>query len=265
MEDTPKTSESSSFENSQSAAHARGGSPYAIPVAIIAGFGMIALAIFMGGGKNTSVAIPGGGNQQEVEQGALIPDINADDHVLGNPNAPIVIIEYSDFDCPFCKSFHNSMRLVMDKYGSDGKVAWVYRHFPIDSRHPSASYIAAASECAAKLGGNEAFWSFTDQVFDGREINELTDTSKLSIYAESAGVSVADFEECLESEDTAELVSQDYADAMNAKVTGTPYSFFMVAGQQLPVNGAQSFEYMDTNIKLLLSKLEQAETEEVTE
>lgn len=263
MEDTPTNPESTSFGTPQSAVSTKSGNPYAIPIAIIAGFGMIALAIFMGGGNRSTVTTPTLGGQDRAEEGTLAPDINANDHVLGNPNAPIVIVEYSDFDCPFCKTFHDSMRQVMNKYGSDGKVAWVYRHFPIDSRHPSASYIAAASECVAELGDNEAFWSFTDQVFDGRSINELTDTSKLSGYAESAGVSVADFEDCLDSERTTELVAQDYEDAINAGVTGTPYSFLMVAGQQLPINGSQPFEYLDTNIENILSELEAAETEEI--
>lgn len=267
MEDTPKTEGANPFEATQSATPTKATSPYAIPVAIIAGFGLIALAIFMGGGNGRSaVSVPTGGTDRgEAEQGALVPDISADDHVLGNPNAPIVIIEYSDYDCPFCKSFHDSMHQVMNKYGSEGKVAWVYRHLPIDSRHPSASYIAAASECVAELGGNDAFWTFTDQVFNGREINELTDTTKLPGYAEFAGVAPADFKECVQSERTAELVSQDYAGGMNAGVTGTPYSFVMVAGQQLPINGHQTFDYLDLNIQNFLAKLEQAETEEISE
>lgn len=233
----------------------------AVPVAILAGFGMIAAAIYFSGGNRAAVPVPVGGlsNEPEARQLVPAPEINEDDHILGDPNAPIVIVEYSDFDCPYCKVFHESMHQVIDKYGSKGQVAWVYRHFPIASRHPSAAYIAAASECVAELGGNEAFWTFTDQVFQEREINELTDTTKLPDFAVTAGVNVTEFEACLESERTMPLVEADYADGVNAGVTGTPYSFLMIAGQQLPINGAEAFEYLDANIQNLLKQIESAE------
>src|SRR3546814_20902810 len=75
-------------------------------------------------------------------------------HVLCIPDASGKGIEFSDFESPFCKGFHRTMGQVMEEYGQDGKVAWVYRHFPIDSIHSKARKEAQASECAAELGGN---------------------------------------------------------------------------------------------------------------
>ncbi len=85
------------------------------------------------------------------------------DHIVGNPNAPIVIVEYSDSDCPFCQKFHATMHDIKNKYGD--KVAWVYRHYPLDSLHPKARMEAEASECVAKLSDETTFWKYLDAMF----------------------------------------------------------------------------------------------------
>lgn len=91
-----------------------------------------------------------------------ISPVSAADHIRGDINAPVKIIQYSDIDCPFCKRFHGTMQEVMDSYGKDGKVAWVMRHFPLTQLHPDAFNKAEASECVAELGGNDKFWKFVD-------------------------------------------------------------------------------------------------------
>lgn len=85
------------------------------------------------------------------------------DHIVGNPNAPIVIVEYSDSDCPYCQKFHATMHQIKDAYGD--KVAWVYRHFPLDNLHPKARMEAEASECVAKLSDDATFWKYLDAMF----------------------------------------------------------------------------------------------------
>ncbi|HEY4512123.1 MAG TPA: thioredoxin domain-containing protein [Candidatus Paceibacterota bacterium] len=94
--------------------------------------------------------------------------VTAKDHIKGNSSAPVKIVEYSDLECPFCKRFHATMLEVMSTYGKDGKVAWVFRHFPLAQLHSKAPKEAEAAECAAELGGNDGFWKFVDK------INELT-------------------------------------------------------------------------------------------
>lgn len=89
--------------------------------------------------------------------------ISEDDHLYGNPDAEVTVIEYSDFECPFCKTFHPIVERLVNE--SDGKVNWVYRHFPLESIHPNARGMALASECVAELGGNEAFWEFSNKLF----------------------------------------------------------------------------------------------------
>ena len=88
-----------------------------------------------------------------------VTPVTSDDNIKGSPDAPIKIVEYSDFDCPFCSRFHASMNQVIE---NNDDVAWVYRHLPLDQLHPNARTVATISECVAELGGNDAFWTFTD-------------------------------------------------------------------------------------------------------
>jgi protein-disulfide isomerase len=234
----------------------------AIPLAIVFGFGLIAAAVFFSGGgmgksaqnvdPSKAIADVEGG---VVEKGPVRP-VDAKDHIRGNPNAPIVIVEYSDYECPFCKNFHETMTKVMDKYGSDGKVAWVYRQFPIEQLHPSAPRIAQASECVAELVGNDAFWKFSDQVFAERGVNEPTNMSRLTEFATTAGVEATAFNACLEDGRTKSLVAEDMTDGINAGAKGTPYSVVTVGGQQGIINGAQPYEYVDSVLTTLVAQIE---------
>lgn len=90
----------------------------------------------------------------EISDGAMDGD-----HIRGDANAPIKIIEYSDYECPFCSRVHPTIQSLLS---TNSDVAWIYRHLPLEQIHPMARPLAEASECAAELGGNDAFWAFTD-------------------------------------------------------------------------------------------------------
>ena len=90
------------------------------------------------------------------------------DHVLGSKTARLALIEYSDMQCPFCHRVHPTLQQMMKEY--DGKIVWVYRHFPL-SFHPNAVPLATGAECANEIGGNDAFWSFTDKVMVNDNVN----------------------------------------------------------------------------------------------
>ena len=118
-----------------------------IPGAIVIAGIIIAGAVFAssgGGGGNAPVA--NNGNQPPAEVEINIKPVSASDHILGNPNADIVIVEFSDLECPFCKNFHITMQQIMEDFGKDGRVAWVYRHFPLTQLHPKAQVEAEATE-----------------------------------------------------------------------------------------------------------------------
>ncbi|MFH1610573.1 MAG: DsbA family protein, partial [Patescibacteria group bacterium] len=136
-------------------------------VAIIAVVGFfIMMGLYLKQDKNSNPSTPQVVNNEENSGQPDQPvsleglEVKSTDHVRGNKDAKITIVEYSDFQCPYCSSFHTTMQQVMQVYPND--VKWVYRHFPLDSIHPVARKAAEASECAADQG---KFWEYTDEVF----------------------------------------------------------------------------------------------------
>ena len=181
--------------------------------------------------------------------------ISASDHLLGNPNAELIIVEYSDLECPFCKAFHPTMQRVMSEYGKSGKVAWVYRHFPIDQLHPKARKEAEATECANELGGNAKFWEYTNKVYDITTSNNSLDPAQLPKIAKLVGLDVSAFNSCLASGRYAAKVEADYQDAVKAGGRGTPNSIIVSKdGTRTVVQGAQPYDSLKLTLDALLQK-----------
>jgi len=226
----------------------------AVPIAIIIGFGMIAAAILFSGSTNTPTPgnVVGQPNQPATERLTVVRPIDETDHIKGNPNAPIMVVEYSDYNCPFCKSFHDTMNRVMDEYGVDGNVAWVYRQFPILG--PDSVRVSEAAFCVAELGGSAAKFAFSDAVFNRTE--NRTNMTLLSEFAEMAGVDRAEFDTCLASGRQASSIEAALLDGQAAGVEGTPYSIVMVGDQQAVINGAQPYEVVRNIIETLNRQLE---------
>ena len=240
------------------------GNSLGIPIAIVIAAALIAGAILYNGNQAPAPTAAGNGQPSQGEQPApeqeiVIEPVMEDDHIRGNPNAAIMLVEYSDYDCPFCKNFHETMNRIMDEYGANGKVAWVYRHFPLAQLHPNAARIAEASECAAELGGNDAFWAFSDLVFGERSTNQPTDMSRLSEFATGAGVDQRAFETCLESGRYVDQIQADVAEAIAAGGQGTPHTIVMVGDQQGVINGAQPYEVVKQIVDGLITQIEGGE------
>ena len=123
-----------------------------------------------------------------------VKPVNVKDHILGRADAQVKIVEFSDLECPFCKRVHPTLKRIMEEYGESGKVAWIYRHFPLDTLHKKARKEAQATECANELGGNKAFWAYTDKLFEITPSNDRLDLSLLPKIAEDIGVDRAAFE-----------------------------------------------------------------------
>ncbi len=219
----------------------------AVPIAIVVAGALIAAALYF---VNSNVSNPGTDTPVALKD---IRGVQSDDHIRGNPNAPIVIVEYSDPECPFCKNYHQTMKQVMDAYGADGKVAWVYRHFPLDSIHPKARAEAQAMECAFELGGNDAFWKFTDRLYETTPSNNGFDLSKLGDVATFAGVDKTKFEACIASEKHKDRIQRDLDEVVAAGGRGTPHSIILVDGEQVPVEGGQPFDVLKGLIDTILS------------
>ncbi len=232
-----------------------------IPVAIVLGFALIAAAIFFSSPKPAPSA-PTAANAPAEEVAGEVAPVTEADFIRGNPNAPIMIVEYSDYDCPFCKNFHDTMKLVMEDFGVTGKVAWVYRQFPIAQLHPNAPRISEAAFCVGELGGDEAFWKFSDLVFSERDVNEPTNMTRLPEFAEKAGVKRADFNSCLESGKHKTTVEESLKEGVKAGAQGTPYSVILVGDQQAVINGAQPYPVVKQIVERLISQLEDSAASE---
>lgn len=223
----------------------------AIPVAIVVAAALIAGAIFFSDDNDSSTE----NTHSTRGEVADISPVNENDFIRGNPNAPIVLVEYSDYDCPFCKQFHETMERVMAEYGVDGKVAWVYRQFPLVQLHPNAPRISEAALCVGELGGNEAFWTFSDLVFEERPDNEVTEIARLPEFAERAGVEQNAFELCLNSGKHAQAVADSVNEAVASGARGTPHTFVLVGDQSGTINGAQPYSVVKQIIDTLLEEM----------
>ena len=212
---------------------------FAIPGAILFGALVIAGAVVYGDDIKERMQ-PGGLRAQEQKEGTTVPTLDvvvtSSDHIRGNVNAQVTIVEYSDLECPFCKVFHGTMKQAMAAYGD--KVRWVYKHFPLDQLHPKADKEAEAAECAGELGGNDAFWAYIDKVFEATPSNNGLDFALLPAIAQDLGLDRTRFESCLSSGKYAELVEAQFQEGMRFGVDGTPGSF--VNGER--VRGAVPFE-----------------------
>ncbi|MDQ5900981.1 MAG: hypothetical protein QG600_559 [Patescibacteria group bacterium] len=166
--------------------------------------------------------------------------------LLGNKDAKVVLVEFSDFQCPFCKSlFDGAYQQIKKDFVDTGKVAIAFRHYPLPN-HPLAPLAAEASECANDQG---KFWEYHDQLFINQESWSPMTTEvaigEFTTYAANLGLDTQAFSTCLTTEKYADKVSKDLADGQAAKVNATPTTF--VNGQ--PVVGALPYDAFKTIIE----------------
>ncbi len=173
------------------------------------------------------------------DQAKNIPEVTKEDHQRGS--GTVYFIEYSDLECPFCKRFHTTVKEVMDKY--NGKVVWVYRHFPLDMLHSKARTEAEATECAFEQGGNEAFWKLTDKIYEVTPSNNGLNLDDLPKLAEEVGLNGDKLQECIDSGKYKDKVEAQYQSGVSAGVAGTPGNFIVNdKGEAWAMPGALGYE-----------------------
>lgn len=181
--------------------------------------------------------------------------VSDSDYIRGDKNAKITLVEYSDYECPFCKSFHPTMQQVMSNYG--GKVRWVYRHFPL-SFHANAPKEAEAALCVGDQGGADKYWDFTDKIFQRTTSNgtgfALTD---LPALAKEVGVNQAKFEDCLNNGKMTARVQAETTDGTNGGASGTPTTFIVGPdGKNISViPGALPYDQVKTQLDQALTSI----------
>ena len=164
---------------------------------------------------------------------------SASDHIIGSPNAPIVLVEYSDFQCPYCQMIYPTLKRIVDE--SNGQVAWVMRAFPLYQIHPNALPAANAAECIADQLGNDAFWQFADDDFANQaDIG----TAFFAAEAQKLGANMTTYNACVSSQKFSARITAETADAEQNGGQGTPYTVVIntKTGKQYPIPGALPYE-----------------------
>lgn len=226
---------------------------FAIPGAIVVAGVIVAGAIIYTGGFGSPAKTPAAssaagnqaGNQANAASAidaAALPD---DDPSLGNPNAPVTIVEFSDFQCPYCgRFFANTLGPLKEKYVKTGKVRFVYRDFPLASIHTEATGAAEAAACANDQG---KFWEYHDTIFQNQPTLSAANYKQ---WAKDLGLNAAAFNQCVDSRKYADEVQKDFNDGRKAGVSGTPT--FFINGKILV--GALPFEEFESAVEEALAK-----------
>ena len=156
----------------------------------------------------------------------------ANEPTLGNTNAKVTVVEFGDFQCPFCKEFYQqTFGQIKSNYIDTGKIKYIFRHYPLTQLHVNAQIAAEAAECANQQG---KFWDYHNLLYtDGQSDGTGLDKASLEKYADSLGLNNGTFgfgknkfDQCLESNATLKIVQADQAEGTKDGVTGTP-SFFI--------------------------------------
>ena len=166
---------------------------FLIPSSIVLAGGLIAGAVVYTNGPR----IPNYGDTAQVrreEQVKVDLEARDTDHVLGNPNAKVTVIEYSDFECPFCgRMFSETLPKIKENFVKTGEVKFIYRHFPLRSIHQYAQKAAEASECASEQG---KFWEYHDIIFERQNSLNL---ESLKLWGAELGLNANQFDSCFNS------------------------------------------------------------------
>lgn len=173
------------------------------------------------------------GGRKAVSTTQSVPAVTAADHVQGPADARYTLIEYSDYECPYCARLHNRvMPELRKRMGDDLRI--VYRHRPLAMHNPEAKRAALAAECVADLGGEKAFWRFTDRLFG-------QDSGGLAAVARQVGIDGDKFSPCLDDKRHADRVQRDLKQARRLGVRGTPTMYVRRTGasEARRIRGAQ--------------------------
>ncbi|MBP9759910.1 MAG: thioredoxin domain-containing protein [Candidatus Pacebacteria bacterium] len=208
---------------------------------------------------------------KNTEEDRLIPyatstvdmrKLEQQDHVYGNPGASIVFVTYSDFLCPYCKEFHSTMKRVVETYGREGDVAWVFRHMPIVRLHPHAATYALASECVAQRAGHQGFWKFADLLYATVTPERVLTNAELVTIATQTGVSADDFTACMLDGSLMTRIEADFTDAIKAGASATPFTIIVTAYQEIRRQGSRPYPVVAATVEAMLRNVGALNTEE---
>lgn len=174
--------------------------------------------------------------------------ISEKDYPTGNKKSDIIVVEYSDTECPFCARLHPTMTQIQSEYGD--RVSFVYRHFPLTQIHPNAYAEAQAIECIGKQLGSQKRRDYIDQMFQYKITNNSMTLPKngKEDLAKNLGADIKEFSSCMSGVESSTIVSDSIQDGVKAGVSGTPATFILKRdGDEYEVfsfiEGAREYEY----------------------
>lgn len=173
-----------------------------------------------------------------MSDGMLTAPLGPEDHYEGPAEAPVVLVEYGDYECPDCGRAHEVVQAVLAELGDE--VRFVFRNFPLAQAHPQAEIAAAAAESVARHGGNDAFWAMHDLLFANQDALEELD---LLSYAEAAGVDPVAVANDLSDGSMRARVRADFRGGVRSGVNGTPT--FFVNGRRFDGNWSDPSAFAD--------------------
>jgi len=196
--------------------------------------------------------------QQAIEQNRIQklmrPVSSERDHIYGNADALISVVEFSDFECPYCRKIHPVLKRLVDD--SQGKINWVFRHYPLSFHKPNAQQEAESAECAGYLIGQHGFWQFTDALFQQPRRGIQNRQSIIDRAVGLAGLDKESLLDCLNSAKFKDKVKGDEDEALSLGLQGTPANVLInhKTGQVVFRQGAASLETLLADVSHLLGK-----------
>ena len=212
---------------------------------IVAGVLIAGAIVYINRYPNTNAAAVAAAGDAALPASISVSAPSASDHVVGSLQAPIVLIEYSDFQCPFCALVHPTLKKIVEE--SNGEVAWIMRNFPLESIHPNARPAALAGECIAEQLGSEGWFKFADDLFADQK-NNLNPAHYVAL-AQSLGTDMAKYNLCMVAQKYGGKLDDETAEAMANGGQGTPFTVVYGYGVQVPIPGALPYEQFQAVIK----------------
>lgn len=214
-------------------------------ISIVLGFGLVAIAIFLQGSNIPALAALSKELRGHEVATATSPSREVNRTIYGNPDAPVTIVEWSDFECPYCMRLHTTLKKIVDESG--GKISWEYRHLPLPN-HTSAGYAAGTSECLRTMVSNDVFWQYADSIFFGDGTRGVEHYRSLG---SEFGLSEQAIDDCVYSDEVREQIEADIQVAQDFGGSGTPFSVIEFAdGTTKPVSGALPYEHWASVLNL---------------
>ncbi len=186
---------------------------------------------------------------------APIEKITSNDYIRGNPNAPIMFVSYTDYDCELCGLFHIVMSRIVQAYGSDGLVALTKRYASFNDDTTKSLEIANAVKCVGELAGNVAYWKLSDILFETRHREDEINLNQIKVFNSENNVNTDDFDKCVNENRYYELLKNQNSDAVSSGAFMSPFTVFIVGDEVAVIRGYHPYIEIATILENIIDNI----------